>query len=140
MLALGRISRCVGYVTFITDLSRVGHMISKAERQHLVALKQWSVDGRAGLHTMREHAVIGNLLKKLAPDHIKADTVFDNIDWLIALIEREEHRYGVRALTRLTGTRCCEHPEGDHETVEYRGTDKPRHCLAPGCDCKRFAL
>lgn len=32
---------------------------------------------------------------------------------------------------------ACGCPEREHETIEYRGTDKPRHCLA--CrNCKRY--
>jgi len=31
----------------------------------------------------------------------------------------------------------CQHGEGSHETVEYRG-DKFRACLEIGCKCKRF--
>ena len=32
---------------------------------------------------------------------------------------------------------CCEHPESDHESIEYRG-DKSRSCMSSGCKCKRF--
>lgn len=33
---------------------------------------------------------------------------------------------------------CCEHDVDQHETLEYRGDDKPRHCLAAGCRCRRL--
>lgn len=37
----------------------------------------------------------------------------------------------------VESARCCEHAESEHETQEYRG-DKARHCLAEGCQCKRW--
>ena len=77
-------------------------MISREERQHLVQLKEWSVKGRENLRELHAHPV-GNLLRKIMSDK-DSEKVFDNVDWLIALIEREEHRYGVKA---LTGSLAC---------------------------------
>lgn len=74
-------------------------MISREERQHLVTLKEWSIQGRAALRDLHSKP-IGNLLRRIMSDK-ESEVVYDNIDWLIALIEREEHRYGVRALTKL---------------------------------------
>lgn len=61
-------------------------MISRAERQHLTELKQWCVDARAALEQI-QRSPVGVLLNKLPGG--SATTVFDNMDWLIALIERE---------------------------------------------------
>ena len=33
----------------------------------------------------------------------------------------------------------CGHDESVHETVEYRGTDKPRRCFFAECECRRFS-
>ena len=71
-------------------------MISKAERQHLVILKQWSVDGRAALRKLQAEP-IGRLLRKIMSDK-ESEIIYDNVDWLLELIARENHTAGVRAL------------------------------------------
>jgi hypothetical protein len=73
-------------------------MISKAERAHIQVLKQWSIDARAALRKVQEDAVLGKLLKKILPTTKDQETVFDNVDWLITLIERESHTQGVKNL------------------------------------------
>ena len=74
-------------------------MISKAEREHIQKIKQWSAARRKGLAEVKEHPLIGPLLKKLAPNQPEPLTVvFDNVDWLIALMERELHTQGVKNL------------------------------------------
>lgn len=74
-------------------------MISKAERQHLVILKQWSKDSRDAVRSMNDNPVIKKVLERVPEYSRNLEQVFENVDWLISLIEREEHRYGVRALT-----------------------------------------
>lgn len=76
-------------------------MISKAERQHILSLKQWSSQSREDLHKALE-GPYGKILAKLAPEGQQmAHVVFDNVDWLIALIERESHAAAVRGLIKV---------------------------------------
>ena len=71
-------------------------MISKAERQHVIAIKEWSSKSRSELKQLQADSTFGQLLRSILPD-TKAEAVFDNVDWLVTLIEREEHRYSVKA-------------------------------------------
>lgn len=41
-------------------------------------------------------------------------------------------------LAQVDVTCTCGHVESAHETIEYRGTGKPRHCLFPDCNCRRY--
>jgi len=76
-------------------------MISKAERAHIVELKKWSIEARAAMEKLQANPLLAPLLKRIASDE-DAALLFKNVDWLVALIEREEHRYGVRALTKAS--------------------------------------
>lgn len=71
-------------------------MISKVEREHIQKLKQWSAESREALREIQNHPIVSVLLKKVQP--IGAETVFDNVDWLIALMERELHTQDVKNL------------------------------------------
>jgi hypothetical protein len=85
-------------------------MISKAERQHIVALKNWSHDTRAALRDFMA-GPMGVILKKTLAsksDMLGSEVVFDNVDWLIALIERESHTAGVKGILKAVE---------DHEAV-----------------------
>lgn len=73
-------------------------MISRAERQHVVTLKKWSVESRAAFRKVNE-GPIGKLFAKISEGQ-NPEVIYDNIDWLIALIERESHTAGVKALLR----------------------------------------
>jgi hypothetical protein len=64
-------------------------MISKEERQHLVVIQKWSEGSRAALREIR---------KKRSSVNASSEAVFDNVDWLLALIKREYHTAGVKAL------------------------------------------
>ena len=74
-------------------------MISKAEREHIQKLKRWSIDARAALRTIQqEQPLLGKLITKIMPTTAEQETVFDNVDWLITLMERELHTQGVKSL------------------------------------------
>ena len=74
-------------------------MISKAERGHIQVLKKWSIDARAALRTIQqEQPLLGKLVRKIMPTTAEQEAVFDNVDWLIALMERELHTQGVKSL------------------------------------------
>jgi hypothetical protein len=79
-------------------------MISKAEREHIQKLKRWSADSRAALRTVKEDPIMGGLLKKILPTTSDQESVFDNVDWLIALMERELHTQGVKNLLKAVET------------------------------------
>lgn len=71
-------------------------MISKAERQHLVHLEQWSVAARESLRqTQKDFPALKGLIDKVGQN---PETIFDNFDWLLALIRRELHTKGVKDL------------------------------------------
>jgi hypothetical protein len=74
-------------------------MISKAEREHILVLKRWSIDARAALRAVQlEQPLLGKLITKIMPTTAEQETIFDNVDWLIALMERELHTQGVKSL------------------------------------------
>lgn len=77
-------------------------MISKAELEHILELKTWSTDVRAKLRELQEsNNTLGRILQKATNGQRMNEAMFDNVDWLIALIERELHTAGVKALVRL---------------------------------------
>jgi hypothetical protein len=76
-------------------------MISNAELEHTRAVKQWSQHARKVFNElMTSEPLINKLLSKLRAHDPSKDVmrIHDNIDWLIALIEREAHTQRVNRL------------------------------------------
>jgi hypothetical protein len=72
-------------------------MITNAERDHVKKLKQWAQDTRRAFKNLRDGPV-GRLLQKLKPEVQPDEALFDNLDWLIRIIEREANLQSKRIL------------------------------------------
>jgi hypothetical protein len=75
-------------------------MISKEERQHILKIKEWSIESRKALLEAMS-GKLGELLRKVNKvSGAEPSVVFDNIDWLIKIIERESHTAGVKGILK----------------------------------------
>jgi hypothetical protein len=77
------------------------HMISNQEIAHVRTLKRWAGEAREGIVAARA-GPMGAVLKKLEGlTESSAELVVDNVDYLVAIIEREYTAQRVKHLARL---------------------------------------
>lgn len=76
-------------------------MINNAELDYVRQMKQWSIDARKAVNAVADDKFMA-LIRKLRPAGATDLTlVYDHIDWMIALIEREAQTQRVRHLSSL---------------------------------------
>lgn len=76
--------------------------MTNEERRHLQTIKEWNSNLRKAWNDLAS-SPFWPVLKRLNPN-VEGERLFDNIDWMISIIEQQDrilrHRAGVRVLTK----------------------------------------